>query len=315
MRRPSSTDRSTSAQPSKRPDRWAQWLLQRRDGGDAHQRKAALTHLARVRERVLAGAEPLEGATLLDLGTGNGLIGLEALDRVGVDGTVIFADVSPALLDECRQAVRARGALDRARFVLARAEDLADVPNASVDVVTTRSVLIYVAEKARAFEEMHRALRPGGRISLFEPINRLTFPEPRDRFWGYDVTAVSDLSDKVKASFHELQDPAAATMTDFDDRDLLHLAEAAGFEEVHLTCHIDVVPASEDEAGSVLRPHSLGAFLDVAPNPLAPTIGEAIGRALTDVERERFLAHLGRAFEEHRAIRRSAVAYLTAHKR
>ena len=53
--------------------------------------------------------------------------------------------------------------------------------------MTTRSVLIYVADKAAAFAAMYRVLRPGGRISLFEPINRLMFPEPPDRFWGYDV--------------------------------------------------------------------------------------------------------------------------------
>jgi hypothetical protein len=52
------------------PDRWSQWLLEQRDAGDARQREVALTHLAPIRDRVLAGAEPLEGATLLDLGTG-----------------------------------------------------------------------------------------------------------------------------------------------------------------------------------------------------------------------------------------------------
>ena len=41
-----------------------------------------------------------------------------------------------------------------------------------MDIVTTRSVLIYVEDKRRAFEEFFRVLKPGGRISLFEPINR-----------------------------------------------------------------------------------------------------------------------------------------------
>jgi arsenite methyltransferase len=308
------TNRTTRQSTAQR-DRWSQWVLEQRDAGDARQRALALAHLAPIRDRVLAGAEPLEGATLLDLGTGDGLIGLEALDRVGAGGTVIFVDVSPALVEQCRQAVRSRDGLDHARFVVAGAENLAEVPDASVDALTTRSVLIYVANKARAFEEMHRVLRPEGRISLFEPINRFTFPEPADRFWGYDVAAVTELADKVRTSFLELQDPAAATMIDFDDRDLLGLAETAGFEEVHLASHIDVQPASEDEPGSVLRPHDLAGFLDIAPNPLAPTIGEAINHALTGPERERFVAHLQRAFEEQRAVRRSAVAYLTARKR
>ena len=65
--------------------------------------------------------------------------------------------------------------------MIAGAEDLTGIADASVDVLTTRSVLIYVAEKQHALAAFARVLRPHGRISLFEPINRLMFPEPADR--------------------------------------------------------------------------------------------------------------------------------------
>ena len=290
------------------PDRWSRWLLERRDAGSAEQRAAALEHLAPIRDRVLRGAGRLDGATVLDVGAGDGLIGLEALERVGSEGRVVFSDVSDALLEHSRRAVAARGLLDRAQFVSTRAEDLAGVPGASVDVVTVRSVLIYVADKAQAFAALHRVLRVGGRVSLFEPINRLMFPEPPDRFWGYDVGAVADLADKVKAAFDRLEDPAAATMSDFDDRDLVHLAETAGFDPIHLECHVDV------ERGSLMRAVGLDALLDAAPSPLAPTVRESIGAALTGLERVRFVAHLERAVSEDEPFRRSVVAYLTARK-
>ena len=243
---------------------------------------------------------------MLDVGTGDGLIGLEALERVGARGRVIFSDVSEPLLDECRRAVAARGLLDRARFVVTRAEDLDAIADASVDVVTTRSVLIYVADKTRAFKTLRRVLRPGGRISLFEPINRLTFPEPADRFWGYDISAVADLADKVKATFTDLQDPTTAAMTDFDDRDLVRFAESAGFERIHLECHIDREP------GSLMRTTSMHALLDTAPNPLAPTFREVVSKALAAPEQQRFLHHLQVAMEQDRCVRRSALAYLAA---
>ena len=290
------------------PDQWSRWLRERRDAGNERQRAAIVDMLGPIRERLLAAAEPLEGATLLDVGTGDGLIGLEALERVGAEGTVIFSDISDALLAHAHEAVAAEGLLERARFVSTQAEDLGSIPDETVDVVTTRSVLIYVADKAAAFGAMDRVLRPGGRISLFEPINRLTYPEASDRFWGYDVGAVSELADKVKRSYREISDPAAATMLDFDDRDLVGLAEAAGFSRIHLECHIDV------EAHAEVRAISIEALLDSAPNPLAPTARESIAVALTPAEQDEFVAHLRRAVEAGDRLRRSAVAYLVASK-
>ena len=290
------------------PDHWSRWLLERRDAGDAHVRRITLEHLAPIRDRVLANAGPLDGATLLDVGAGDGLIGLEALERVGPAGVVIFSDVSSALVERCEEAVRARGSLERARFVVARAEDLDGIADGSVDIITTRSVLIYVADKADAFAAFHRVLRPGGLISLFEPINRLTFPEPRDRFWGYDVAAVAELADKVRAAFEDMHDPASATMTEFDAGDLVLLAEEAGFARVHCDCHIDVEPGQPPGGADV------ETLLDTSPNPLAPTIREVIAQALTEPERERFVAHLRQAHDEGRRLRRLAVAYLAAAK-
>lgn len=153
---------------------------------------------------------------------------------------------------------------------------------------------------------MHRVLRPGGRISLFEPVNRLMFPEPADRFWGYDVAGVRELAKRVKASHRELEDAAAATMIDFDDRDLVDLAERAGFERIHMECHIDVEPSA------ALRATSIDALLDSAPNPHAPTVRECVDAALSGSERERFVAHPTRAVEQDRPTWRSARAHLVA---
>ncbi|MBV9606161.1 MAG: class I SAM-dependent methyltransferase [Solirubrobacterales bacterium] len=260
-----------------------------------------------IRDRVLGHAAPLEGATLLDVGAGDGLIGLAALERVGPNGTVIFSDVSEALLAHSEQRADSLGLSDRARFVHTAAEDLAAIPDASVDVVTTRSVLIYVAEKSQAFAAFARVLRPGGRLSLFEPINRLVFPEPDDRFWGYDIGAVAGLAARVRAQFTGASRDVRAMMG-FDDRDLADLAVAAGFERVHVERHIDVEP------GSSMNPVSFDALLDSAPNPNAPSTREAIAAALTEDEQERFLTELRSAFDEGRATRRMVGAYVAAQK-
>jgi arsenite methyltransferase len=166
-------------------DVWCDWILRRRSGGDAGLAKLQAAQLAPVRERVLDGAELRAGETLLDVGCGDGLIAFGAVDRVGADGRVIFSDISQPLLDEARAAAAQAGLLDRCDFVRASADDLGAIADASVDVVTTRSVLIYVRDKRRCFEEFFRVLRPGGRVSLFEPINRIQLDEwARCHFWG-----------------------------------------------------------------------------------------------------------------------------------
>jgi ubiquinone/menaquinone biosynthesis C-methylase UbiE len=258
---------------------------------------------------VLKNAEPLQGAALLDVGTGDGLIGLAALDAVGGNGRVIFSDISDALVERCREAVKSRGMTDRARFVTTGAERLAGIPDGSVDVATTRSVLIYVTDKPSAFASLHRVLRPGGRVSMFEPINRLMYPEPEGRFWEYDLSPVANLVTKVRDVFIRSEDPRfRGAMMDFDDRDLARLAEQAGFDPVHVECHIDIAGGPTDP------PVCLQSFLDRAPNPNAPTVREALAAALSKQEQEQFLVALDRALAERRAIGRRAVAYLSATK-
>lgn len=61
-----------------------------------------------------------------------------------------------------RPAVGWMGDLFRASFVCASADDLSQIASGSVDVVTARSVLIYVADKAQCFREFYRVLKPGG---------------------------------------------------------------------------------------------------------------------------------------------------------
>lgn len=106
--------------------------------------------------------------------------------------------------------------------------------------MTLRSVLIYEHENAQAFAEFHRVLRSGGRLSLFEPVNRFGYPEPADRFYGYDVAAVVEIAAKVKAVFESRLPPESHPRFDFDERDLLALAEDAGFDDVHLCLEADV---------------------------------------------------------------------------
>jgi len=293
-------------------DRWATWILERRFGGDPGLAEASMRQLGPVRSRVLEGAAIREGDVVLDVGAGDGLIAFGALQLVGKSGKVIFGDISQDLLDVSRGLAEELGELDRCEFVLAAAEDLTPLADESVDVVTTRSVLIYVKEKQRAFDAFFRVLKPGGRLSMFEPINRFAFPGPEDEFLGFDVGAVLDLAVKVEAAYKLLSRNGDNTLIDFDERDLLVFSEQTGFRDTKLVYEAGIM----HEAGAFLDSSDMSwdAFLNMAPNPLAPTLAETVDQALTAEEAERFLGHLQPLYEGREGTSRQAVAYLRAVK-
>lgn len=285
-----------------RRDRWAAWLAERRFGGDPVIRERVLRELAARRDTVLDLAALAPGETLLDVGCGEGLIGFGALDRGA--GQVVFSDVSEEVLAVCRQAATAVGVVDRCRFVQASADDLSVIEGRSVDVVTTRSVLIYVADKPAAFEEFARVLRPGGRISLFEPINRFAV-RPGATWAGYDLEPLDEIGDKVRAVYSAIQ-PEIDPMFDFDERDLFRMGEQAGFFPLRLLLEAEISP---------IEPRSFGGFVNSAGNPNIPTLGEAMEQALTETERERLTQHLRPLVEQGRGERRMATAHLYGTKR
>jgi arsenite methyltransferase len=289
------------------PDRWRRWLRDVRFGGDAVYREKYLRGtLYPVRDTVLDKAQLRPGDTVLDVGAGDGLIAFGALDRLGPSGQVIFSDISQDLLDHCRQAATAEGLLDRCRFVLASADSLTGVPDESVDVVTTRSVLIYVKDKAAAVREFYRVLKPGGRMSLFESINVLMSLADPELFSGYDVTPIRDLAARVEALYQSIQPPGKDPMLDFDERDLVRHAQDAGFAEINLELRVSVKTRKE--------PMPWELFKRISGNPLIPTLGAALDSVLSPQEAAEFTAHLKPLVESGTGRQRRALAYLAAAK-
>ncbi len=112
-------------------------------------------------------AEPT-GADALDLGTGTGDIARE-LVRQGAR-RVVAGDFVPAMLEAAEEKARKDG-YDSIRFTTADALDL-PFADATFDCVTSGFLIRNVSNPELAFLEMHRVLKPGGRVVCLEGSRR-----------------------------------------------------------------------------------------------------------------------------------------------
>lgn len=104
------------------------------------------------------------GERVVDVGSGGGIDSLIASWMVGADGRVIGIDMTPEMLAKARASAAAAGA-DNLEFREAHAEAL-PVEDGWADVVISNGVVNLCPDKLQVFREMHRILRPGGRLRI-----------------------------------------------------------------------------------------------------------------------------------------------------
>jgi ubiquinone/menaquinone biosynthesis C-methylase UbiE len=188
-------------------ERWSRAIERMYEIRDAQRRRAI----------VRAALAAAEGDRVLDIGCGPGFYCAELAAEVGPTGSVVGIDGSSSML---ALATRRCAGQPNVEFHEADATSL-PVPDASVDRALCVQVLEYVANPDVALAEMRRALRPSGRLVV----------------WDIDWATVS---------IHT-EDPARMerVMRAFDEhlahpslpRTLAPRLRAAGFTDVEMQAH------------------------------------------------------------------------------
>jgi ubiquinone/menaquinone biosynthesis C-methylase UbiE len=293
-------------------DVWSDWLLHVRHADDPAYAQVVQAIVAGYANRVLDGAPLAEGMTLVDVGAGEGLVAFTAIDRIGPSLRVTLTDVSAPMLRYAETVAEQRHLRSQCTFLLCTADNLEGIADASTDVVVTRAALAYVNDKKAAFGECFRILKPGGHLSIAEPIlqdeafyTRALRRRVDDR--SRPVDRFLTLLHRWKAAqFPDTEEACAKSpIANYSERDLVNMVGAAGFAQIHLQLHIDVAP-------SLIT--SWDVFLGSSPHPWAPSLKQILEVQFTPDERE-FLEQMVRpSVESGKNVTTDRVAYLQAEK-
>ena len=156
------------------------------------------------------------GNTVLDVGSGSGTDVLFSTLLVGDSGKVYGLDMTPAMIAKARRNIAAMGAKN-AEIVEGNATKI-PLPSATVDAVTSNGVLNLVPDKAAAFAEIARVLKPGGRLQLADIVVQS------------DVAATCGINPQLWADCI-----GGASV----EKDYLAFIEEAGFKDVKIVNRLD----------------------------------------------------------------------------
>lgn len=108
---------------------------------------------------VLDAADVQQGAQVLDIACGSGVLARAALERTGPSGRVVGLDPAPGMIAAAFEVE------PNIEWVLGHAEDL-PFGDETFDNVVSQFGMMFFQDRAKAAAEMHRVTRPGGRSAL-----------------------------------------------------------------------------------------------------------------------------------------------------
>lgn len=293
-------------------DVWSEWLLHHRHAGDLAYGRMVQAVVEQYADRLLDGAHLAAGMTLVDVGAGEGLIAFRAIKRIGSSLRVTLTDLSAPMLRYAESVALERGVRAQCTFLECTAENLVGIAEASADVVATRAVLAYVTDKKAALGECFRILKPGGRLSIAEPVLQ------DDAFYARALRRrVEDRSrpaDRLltllhrwkSAQFPDTEEACAKSpIANYSERDLLNMVRDVGFAEIHMQLHIDVAP-------SLIT--SWDVFLGSSPHPWAPSLKQILAERFSPEDRQFFEEMVRPTVESSKNLTTERSMYLQAQK-
>ncbi len=281
---------------------WSQWLKKSRFSYmTEEQQQQTLNWLMSVRDAVLHNANIHPDDTVIDLGTGTGLLAFGAFDFIGERGKVIFSDKFEDCLQSCKEFAISSGITKPHDFLLSDCCDIKLHKNA-VNRAVMRSVLVHILDKRQVFSEVYRILKPAGIFSAFEPVIR-----SNTRCWELiNESQLSDYWDFKKAE-DECMTSQDDPLTNFDENTLAEDLDAVGFSD-------GVIDKQVVESKYKVEKDMVYNWLTTPPSPTAKTMKEKFLMYFEEPKVDNYIEELQQALEGNFVAIKSNVLYIKAIK-
>ncbi len=172
-------------------------------------------------------ANPQPGQSALDIAGGTGDLSMALARRVGPTGRVVHTDINEAMLREGRARL-----LDHGLVLPTMVCDAEKLPfaDASFDIVTVAFGLRNMTHKELALAEMHRTLKPGGKLLVLE-FSRVAKPLEKAYDW-YSFNILPKLGQFVANDAESYRYLAESIRMHPDQETLRQMMKTAGFGHV-----------------------------------------------------------------------------------
>lgn len=281
---------------------WSKWLLNSRFSYmSEEQKQQTLQWLISVRNAVLNNANIRPTDTVIDIGTGTGLLAFGAFEYIDTSGKVIFSDKFEDCLDNCKKIAQESKIEKPYEFLLSDCCDIKLPPN-SVDKAVMRSVLVHILDKEQAFSEIYRILKPQGVFSAFEPVIR-----SNTRCWELvSEDMISDYNDFKKAE-EECMTSDTDPLTNFDDKSISNTLKTVGFTD-------GIIDKQVVESSYVVTQGMVENWLTTPPSPTAKTMKEKFLMFFDETKVDNYIKELQNALNNKNINIKSNVLYIKAIK-
>ncbi len=175
----------------------------------------------------LSIAAPSAGEAVLDVGCGCGSTTVVLAAAVGDGGSVLGVDLSAVMLARARERAAASGST-HVRFRRADVQ-VADLGSGTFDLVFSRFGVMFFADPAVAFANLHRSLRPQGRMVF------ACWQAPSANPWMAVVHRGAARIFSLEPPSHDAPGPFALC----DPDRIVAVLGAAGFDVVEITAHAE----------------------------------------------------------------------------